>query len=76
MRSCAPGSWELTGDPVFQSYKARTWKRAVTLVNSTWYAITALAEKLLKRKAMTGLMVKATLDARRRARSRSLLSSG
>ena len=63
MQSCAPGSWEWTGDPVFQSYKARTWKRAVALVNSNWYAITAIAEELLKRKTMTGFMVKAALAA-------------
>jgi hypothetical protein len=63
MRSCAPGSWEATSDPVFQSYKDMMWKRAVALVDSNWQAITALANELLKRKTMTGIAAKTALAA-------------
>jgi len=70
MQSCAPGSWESKGDPVFQSYKNRMWRRAVALVDLCWSDISRVAEELLKGKRMTGVMVKAMLAARRRPRSR------
>lgn len=61
MQFCAPGSWEWTGDLVFQSYKERMWSRAVAIVNANWQAICALAKELAKHKTLTGTMVKASL---------------
>jgi hypothetical protein len=64
LRSCAPGQWEWTGDPIFQSHNVKMWRRAVALVNLNWSAIAAVANELLKRK-MIGADVK-TIVARRR----------
>ena len=58
LRRCAPGQWESTGDPIFQSYKVKMWIKAISLVNSNWSAIAAVARELLKRKTMTGIDVK------------------
>lgn len=61
MQSCAPGQWECIRDPVFQSYKERTWRRAVALVDLHWSAVTRLAKELLNCKTITGVGVKAVL---------------
>ena len=39
--------------------------------SANWYAITALAKELLKRKGMTGLKMQATLDVHLRGKSAS-----
>jgi ATP-dependent Zn protease len=65
MGLCAPSSCEWIGDSVFQSFKARTWKRAVRIVESNWSAITVVAKELLKCGTVTGAEVKRLTAGRR-----------
>jgi len=70
---------EWIGDPAYPVYEpavrnlileTRSWKKAVTLVEQNWSTITAVADKLIEQKTMSGHEVRDLLASGLKRRSR------